>query len=109
MVFFFDLFGALAPKTCKSAIVALPTERSEGGRERGERCRWQMKRPERVAAVGEQRSRTVGKAHTGHRNRGAMGAPPVAGGDADCHVAALLAMTTRCGAAVKYRKRRNIL
>ena len=26
-------------------------------------------RPERVAAVGVQRSRTVGKAHTGHRNR----------------------------------------
>jgi len=28
-----------------------------------------MKRPERVAAVGVQRSRTDGKAHTGHRNR----------------------------------------
>ena len=76
--------------------------------ERWERRRWREERPERVAAVGVQRSRTVGKAHTGHRNRGAMGAPPVAGGDADCHVAALLAMTTRCGAAVKYRKRRKI-
>ena len=32
--------------------------------ERGERCRWQMKRPERVAAVGVQRSRSDGKAHT---------------------------------------------
>ena len=27
------------------------------------------KRPERVAAVGERRSRTVGKESTGHRNR----------------------------------------
>ena len=42
--------------------------------ERGERCRWQMKRPERVAAVGERRSRAVGKEITGHRNRGACGA-----------------------------------
>ena len=41
-------------------------------------------------------------------NRGAMGAPPVAGGDADCHVAALLAMTRSDGSAVKYRKRRKI-
>ena len=37
--------------------------------ERWERCRWQVKRPERVAAVGERRSRTVGKESTGHRNR----------------------------------------
>ena len=37
--------------------------------ERGERCRRQIKRPERVAAVGVQRSRSVGKAHTGYRNR----------------------------------------
>ena len=28
-----------------------------------------MKRPERVAAVGVQRSRFVGKAHTGNRHR----------------------------------------
>jgi len=28
-----------------------------------------VKRPERVAAVGVQRSRSAGKAHTGHRNR----------------------------------------
>ena len=28
------------------------------------RCRWQMERPERVAAVGVQRSRSDGKAHT---------------------------------------------
>ena len=41
--------------------VALPTERSEGGRERWERCRWQMKRPERVAAVGEGRRGSVPK------------------------------------------------
>ena len=39
------------------------------GGERCDRCRWQMKGAERVAAVGVQRSRTVGKAHTGHRNR----------------------------------------
>ena len=37
--------------------------------ERWERCLWQMKRPERVAAVCVQRRRTVAKAHTGHRNR----------------------------------------
>ena len=37
--------------------------------ERWERCLWQMKRPERVAAVGERRSRAVGKESTGHRNR----------------------------------------
>ena len=38
----------------------------------GERCdrrQWRMKGAERVAAVGAQRSRAVGKAHTGHRNR----------------------------------------
>ena len=37
--------------------------------ERAERCRWQTQRGERVAAVGERRSRTVGKERTGHRNR----------------------------------------
>ena len=37
--------------------------------ERWERCLWQMKRPERVAAVCVQRRRSVVKAHTGHRNR----------------------------------------
>ena len=37
--------------------------------ERWERCRGQEERPERVAAVGGQRSRTVGKATAGHRNR----------------------------------------
>ena len=43
-------FGTLVPRICRLAIsIAIPTERSEGGRERGERCRWQMKRPERVA------------------------------------------------------------
>ena len=61
--------------------------------ERKGRCRWQVKRPERcapagamqasnrlkggtwrvaVAAVGERRSRTVGKESTGHRNRSAL-------------------------------------
>ena len=39
-------------------------------RERWERCRWQIQRPERVAAVCMQRSHIVGKAHTGHRNSG---------------------------------------
>ena len=38
--------------------------------ERWERRRWRIQRLERVAAVGVQRSRTDGKAHTGHRNRG---------------------------------------
>ena len=37
--------------------------------ERWERRRGREKRPERVAAVGERRSRTVGKESTGHRNR----------------------------------------
>ena len=39
------------------------------GGERWERRLWRMKRLERVAAVGAQRSRSVGKARTGHRNR----------------------------------------
>ena len=37
--------------------------------ERWERCQRQMKRPERVAAVGERGSRSVGNEGTGHRNR----------------------------------------
>ncbi len=37
--------------------------------ERCDRCLWQEKGAERVAAVGERRSRTVGKESTGHRNR----------------------------------------
>ena len=37
--------------------------------ERWEHRRWREERPERVAAVGERRSRTVGKENTGHRNR----------------------------------------
>ena len=43
-------------------------ERSSLG-ERGDRCQWQMKGAERVAAVGVQRRRAVAEAHTGHRNR----------------------------------------
>ena len=50
-----------------------PKTRLKG--ERWERCRWQMKRPERVAAVGERRSRSVGKESTGHRNRTAGASP----------------------------------
>ena len=37
--------------------------------ERWERCLWQKKRPERVAAACVQRRRAVAKAHTGNRNR----------------------------------------
>ena len=37
--------------------------------ERWERRLWREERPERVAGVGVQRSRTVGKAHTGYPNR----------------------------------------
>mgnify|MGYP003308570182 CR=1 FL=1 len=37
--------------------------------ERWERRQWREERPERVAAVGERRSRIVGKESTGHRNR----------------------------------------
>ena len=36
--------------------------------ERADRCQRQVKGGERVAAVCVQRSRSVGKAHTGHRN-----------------------------------------
>ena len=43
--------------------------RGPGEGERWERCQRQVKRPERVAAVGERRSRAVGKESTGHRNR----------------------------------------
>ena len=86
----FDISCRICAKELQiSDLSTLPTERSvlqsaanflitmiaggnhtvtNGGRERGERCRWQMKRPERVAAVGVQRSCAVGKAHTGHRN-----------------------------------------
>ncbi len=44
-------------------------ERSSLGK-RGERRRGREKRPECSAAVGVQRSRTAGKAHTGHRKPG---------------------------------------
>ena len=37
--------------------------------ERCERCRWQIQRAERVAGVGERRSRFAGKESTGHPNR----------------------------------------
>ena len=37
--------------------------------ERWERRQWREERPERVAAVGERRTRTAGKESTGHRNR----------------------------------------
>ena len=66
--FFGSSLAHLRQRTADQQLVALPTERSEGGRERPDRCRWQMKGGERVTAVGVQRSRTVGKAHTGHRN-----------------------------------------
>ena len=56
-----------------SCVFLLPSLREVAAKltegERRERCRWQMKRPERVAAVGGQRSRLVGKAATGYRNR----------------------------------------
>ena len=45
--------------------------------ERGEHRRWRMKRPERVAAVGGQRSRPVGEATTGHRNRAKQRLPMI--------------------------------
>ena len=37
--------------------------------ERCDRCLWQKKGAERVAAIGERGSRTAGKESTGHRNR----------------------------------------
>jgi len=67
-VSFLASLAHLRQRSADYQSIVLPTARSEGGREQGERCRWQMKRPERVAAVGVQRRRTVGKAHAGHRN-----------------------------------------
>jgi len=49
-------------------IGPLPTERSEGGRERGERCRWQEERPERVAAVEKIEDLRKPEDFFGHRN-----------------------------------------
>ena len=49
--------------------IAIPTERGEGGRERWERCRWQMKRPERVAAVDKIEDQREPEDFIGHRNR----------------------------------------
>ena len=43
-------------------------ERSSLG-ERADRRRWRMQGGERVAGVGERRSRSVGKESTGHPNR----------------------------------------
>ena len=45
----------------------VPVRESKG--ERPDRRRWRIKGGERVAGVGVQRSRSVGKAHTGHPNR----------------------------------------
>ena len=57
---------------CRASPDLLPgyetDERSSLG-ERGDRCQWQIKEAERVAAVGVQRRRAVAEAHTGHRNR----------------------------------------
>ena len=50
---FFESLDAFASRLYDYQTISLLTERSEGGRERGERCLWQMKRPERVAAVGD--------------------------------------------------------
>ena len=71
MTFFFSLFARCRTRTHSSGTVrwTVPATSSETG-ERRERCRGQMKRPERVAAVGVQRRRAVAEAHTGHRNRG---------------------------------------
>ena len=46
----------------------LPTERSEGGRERWERRRWREERPERVAAVDSRGRCAVTDDAVGHRN-----------------------------------------
>ena len=50
--------------------VVLPLAKQPGRRgERGERSRWQIQRPERVAAVGIFRGAPSTKENTGHRNR----------------------------------------
>ena len=45
--------------------------------ERWERRRGRIQRPERVAAVGVQRSRSADKAYTGHRNRTSVAFSPL--------------------------------
>ena len=47
---------------------AIPTERSEGGRERWERRRWREERPERVAAVEKFEDQRKPEEFFGHRN-----------------------------------------
>ena len=63
MVFFFGCGSML--RSCHFGYES--DERSSLGK-RGERRRWREERPERSAAVGVQRSRFIGKAHTGLQN-----------------------------------------
>ena len=66
---FFAILDAFASRIYDCQAIPLPTERSEGGRERGERCQWQMKRPERVAAVDKIEEKRKPEDFIGHRNR----------------------------------------
>ena len=51
------------------ALLSFRASAHTGVGERWEHRLWRIQRPERVAVVGVQRSRTVGKAHTGYHNR----------------------------------------
>ena len=59
----------IATETVKLRFIEQVPIRIVGRGERCDRRLWRVKGAERVAAVGVQRSRAVGKAHTGHRNR----------------------------------------
>ena len=65
-MFALPMFTASRPATIVGVHVLNFCVRDGEREER--RLRWK-KRPERVAGVGVQRSRSAGKAHTGHPNR----------------------------------------
>ena len=68
MVFFLVFLGAFAPRSYDQKLVDLPTERAKEVGSDPTAAGGGVKGGERVAAVGVQRSRTVGKAHTGYRD-----------------------------------------
>ena len=70
---FATLFRGLTPKSQKMttslvSFVGALFSRPTGG-ERRERCRWQIKRPERVAAVDKIEDKRKPEDFIGHRNR----------------------------------------
>ena len=54
--------------TCRHYyFIGIRTVAADG--ERCKRCQWQIKRVERVAAVGRHRTTSLGVVYAGHRNR----------------------------------------